>query len=136
MPADPTRRLSDLAARLRVLDLLLEPQWQGRSHEWLAREARASVELVKLLRSEFPSVQPRLLSRPRDEWCAAHQRLLELLADPVWDGRSTNWLAQAAQVSWALADKLRTLSGRDGPAKRLSVVGYQCPKTSGRRFRA
>lgn len=62
------------------------------------------------------------------------RRVLRLLADPVWAGRSTNWIAREAGVSWLFADKVRVLHDGDGvPDKREARDGSSHPPYSGRR---
>lgn len=43
-------------------------------------------------------------------------RVERLLAHPLWGRRSTNWIARAAGVSWAFADRVRQRRG-DRPGR-------------------
>ena len=58
--------------------------------------------------------------------------VMRLLADPEWQAKSTEWIAQACNVSWNMANRLRsqlpsgevgeTRIGRDGRSRPVSLV--------------
>lgn len=56
---------------------------------------------------------------------AKWNRVRRLLARPLWRKRSTNWLAKTAGVSWAFADKVRTIYA-DHPVQVLTSNGRLC----------
>lgn len=61
--------------------------------------------------------------------------LSALLADPIWQERSTSWLAAEAGTSWYLADRVRTELDKLNPdIKRQSLNGKRYPTTLGRKF--
>lgn len=42
---------------------------------------------------------------------SSKEKVIDLLNDPEWSSRSTNWIAQEAGVSWEMVDRLREIKG-------------------------
>jgi hypothetical protein len=56
-----------------------------------------------------------------------------LLRHPMWQGRSTNWLAKRARVSWMFADKVRESERAMEHGKRKTKNGKHYPGRIGSR---